>query len=48
MLYFNVNEYREPSAIEDLGDSLVQTPGTSRENKRIDSMTIVQSTSNIS
>lgn len=35
MLYFNLNEYREPYVIEGHSGSLVQMPGTSRENGNI-------------
>lgn len=47
MLYFNLNEYWEPSVIEDHGDSLVQIPGTSRESGNRDSLTIIPPMLNI-
>lgn len=48
MLYFNLNEYWEPSAVEDQCDWLLQTLGTSRECGRIDSKTTVPLALNIS
>lgn len=41
MLYFNLNEYWEPSATKDQGDWLVQTLGTSRGSGRTDLTTII-------